>query len=1203
MSKGSIRRQKRRMGRREGRREDRDLQRQLTGEYGRGGMRLFNSAKKWLKFSKTPPTAFDDIDVYGTPLPLSFGTFRHACAIIWTTKLTPIIQDPSEPYSEQYKASFAAKICEGQQGSLLRVWFNKVLVLDRTTVSGDRYSSAPDYSGKISFYPGSTTQTASPVIETEEGAGFVPAYRDTCYLVCKDIPMGRFGNALPEIEVEVAAAATPDYTTYDVAAFSAPATANIQQWFVTRNTPFIYQYDGGNLFTIRKNVPSIRRTIDVQAALDSIAAGCSVTGRFTVDEGSGAADTIYLLCEDSGGAAFVLRYDGAFASNYADRVTGAAFDTCFVYNGRLLIADGTAGKVYSYDKSTLTRQWIATAPTAGYEAGNFTYDKRGFIWLVWYNAADINTLHLTRLRPGGALRHFTLSDYSGHRARCIAYDYTNDVIIAGGVTGDPISIAILSTAGVPSYNDSGVDGATRSIPMWVAQHRFSRTFYNTDGTNLYKIKVADWNTAETIALSNFADTGTGTEAYAYDYLSRALWICRDASPGMSKLPLNRDSGADADLDDVASSLLTESGLVAGDIDVTEATAHPVTGYTIQDQTTARDPLTQLLTAYQFGVREHFESGYAQIKLELIDRATQGASFAIAEDEVGIGDGAAQEPVFGEEKVQEEDLPFRVRVRYADTRRNYTAHSQASEVPLAVTSATEELSLEFPNLVLSDDNAKQLADKILSSGWSEGERRIFTLPLWFLGIEPEDVVGVTLDGISYSLRIESVELGSNLLLEVSAVLALVDQYTSASTGDTSTLNDRAPEVLTPTSLWFVDCPAVRDADGVSTDAGFYLFAAPQDTDANWPGCRVYRSLDGQLYTPVTTISNAATIGAVTAALNDGDAYTFDSASEVTILITSGSLTTQTEAALVADPLLNLAAIGTETGGWELVQFATVTANGSGSYTLTGMRRGRFGTEHLTATHAIGEAFLLFDFTTPTTQRLSLALYDRGEERYYKGVTVGTSQTAVEARAFTCQAKGLMPWTVSNVVGVLSGGVWTINFSRRSRIGGELSDYSDAPLNEATEEYELDIRDNPSTDVFRTLTIGPGLPVVSGVNLSADAATQKFARVSGDFTLEFFVGQRIETAGFTNAGNNGRWTISVVTALDVTVTAGATTMVTEASASGRTLTAVTPAVQYTAAQQLADGGAKSTFYLEVYQISDRLREQDEIGRGFTDMLQIL
>jgi len=1201
MSKGSIRRQKRRMGRR----DDRDLQRELVGEYGRGGMRLFGAAKKWLKFAKTPPSSFDDLDVYGTPVPLSFGAFRHACAIIWTTKLTPIIQDPSEPYSEQYKASFAAKICEGPQGSLLRVWFNKVLVLDRTTVSGDGYSSAPDFSGKISFYTGSTSQTASPVIEAEEGAGFVPAYRDTCYLVCKDIPMGRFGNALPEIEAEVAAAATPDYTTYDVAAFAAPATANIQQWFVTRNTPFIYQYDGGNLYTIRKNVPTIRRIIDAQGALDAIAAGCAVTGRFTVDEGSGAADTIYLLCEDSGGAAFVLRYDGAFASNYTDRVTGAAFDTCFVYNGRLFIADGTAGKVYCYDKSTLTRQWIATSGLTAVEAGNFTYDNRGFVWVVWYDSGDPDRLHLSRLRAGGALRHYEFSDFTGHGGRCVAYDYINNKLVTGGVTGHPLTLTSLSEAGVPSYEDTGVNSTDRSIALWISQYRFARSFYSTNGTSIHRIKVSDWLTVETIALSNFADTGTGTEAYAYDYLSRAFWICRDASPGMSKLPLNRDGGADADLDDVASSLLTDSGLVAADLDVTEATAHPVVGYTIQDQTTARDPLTQLLTAYQFGVREHFESGYAQIKLELVDRATQSASFAIDEDEVGIGDGAAQEPVFGEEKAEEEDLPFRVRVRYADTRRNYTAHSQASEVPQAVTSATEELSLEFPNLVLSDDNAKQLADKILSSGWSEGERRTFTLPLWLLGIEPEDVVSVTLDGISYSLRIETVELGSNLLLEVSAVLALVDQYTSASTGDTSTLSDRAPEVLTPTSLWLVDCPAVRDVDGVSRDAGFYLFAAPQDADANWPGCRVYRSLDGQTYTPSVTISNAATIGAVTAALNNGDAYTFDSASEVTILLTSGSLTTRTEAALAVDPLLNLAAIGTETGGWELVQFATVTANGSGSYTLTGMRRGRFGTERLTADHAIGEAFLLFDFATPTTQRLALSLYDRGEERYYKAVTVGTSQTAVEGRAFTCQAKGLMPWTVSGVVGVSSGGAWTINFSRRSRIGGELSDYVDVALNELTEEYELDLRENPSTAILRTLTIGPGLSSLSGVNLSADAATQKFVRASGDWTVEprFFVGQRVETTGFSNAGNNGRWTITTLTATDMTVTDGATTMVTEGAGAGKTLTAISPAVLYTAAMQTADGGAKSTFYVEVYQISDTLRTQDGVGRGFTEMVQIL
>ncbi len=1203
MSKGSIRRNKRR----DSRREDKEAQALLISVgaeyYGSLGLKNIEAAKKWLKFAKTPPTAFGDMDIYGRAIPFNYGAFRHTCPIIWTTKLTPITEQPNENFAEQYRASFAARICEGPQGSLLRVWFNKVLVFDRTTPSGDGYSSAPDFSNKISFYPGNTTQTADPVIVAVEGTGNVPAYRDTCYIVCKDIPMGRFNNALPEIEAEVVGVATPDYTTYDVTGFTAPATANIQQFYVSRTSPFVYQYDDGNLYVIRKHIALVRRTIDVQAALDAIAAGCSVKGRFTVEEqGSGALETLYFLCEDSANKAFVARYDGqSWANNYDNRVTGAAFDTSFIHNGRLFIADGTAGKIYCYNKNSLVLQWSRSTPLAGVEAGNFTYDNAGNVWTVWYDAGDPDSIYLSRCSSGGTVHHYTIAEESSCAARGIMFDYDSNSLVVGGVTGHSLTKLALSSAGVPSFFDSTSNRTyDNNVPLFVSQHRFSRTFYATNNTNLYKMKASGFLlTSETIALSNFADTGTGNEAYAYDFLGRAVWICRDASPGMSKLPLNRDSSATADLDDVLSSLCTESGLVAGDIDVTEATAHPVAGYTIQDQTTAQDPLTQLMTAYQFGVREHFESGYSQIKLEFVDRGVApGTITTIEEDEVGMGEGAPEDPTFGEELIEEESLPRLVKVRYADTRRNYSAHNQTSDVPDDVTSATEELTLEFPNLVMTDDEAKQLADKVLSAGWSEDKRKFFSVPLWYLEIEPEDTLEIELDGESHLLRVEEVELGENYLLEISAVHAFSDLFTSASTGDESDANDQTPEVLTPSALILVDCPAVRDVDGALTDAGFYLFAAPQTEDEDWPGCRVWRSLDGQFSPPLTTITGAATWGTTTDVLGDGDHYVFDEDSEVTVQLLGGTLSTQTSAALSEDRLLNLAAIGSESGGWELVQFATVTDNGNDSYTLTGMRRGRFGTEQYTATHTAGETFVLFDFTTPTTQRIPLGLYDRGQERYYKAVTVGSSQSGVAGRAFTNQARSLMPYFPVNVVGVLASGDWTINFRRRTRIGGDLFDYDDVALNELTEEYEIDIRESINDPVLRTLTIGPGLPTNSAGNLSVDAATQKFIRAAGNWQTDgFLVGQRVESSGFSNAGNNGRWTISVLTATDMTVTEGETTLVTEAAAAGRVMTAVSPAVQYTAAQQTADGGSKSSFYAEVYQISDTLRAQDGIGRGFT------
>lgn len=166
-----------------------------------------------------------DVSVYGSPLPLNYGTFRHKCNIIWATKITPYIinnlstdtvLDSTDFIAGGWKASWAVAVCKGPQGALLRVWFNKILIFDYTQSSTSGYVSHPNYANKLVFYKGDEIQTADPTMEAEEGAGNVPAYRGTCLIVFKDIPLGAFGDELPEVEAEVSSAETPNYTTYNV---------------------------------------------------------------------------------------------------------------------------------------------------------------------------------------------------------------------------------------------------------------------------------------------------------------------------------------------------------------------------------------------------------------------------------------------------------------------------------------------------------------------------------------------------------------------------------------------------------------------------------------------------------------------------------------------------------------------------------------------------------------------------------------------------------------------------------------------------------------------------------------------------------------------------------------------------------------------------------------------------------------------------
>ncbi len=80
---------------------------------------------------------------------------------------------------------------------------------------------------------------------------------------------------------------------------------------------------------------------------------------------------------------------------------------------------------------------------------------------------------------------------------------------------------------------------------------------------------------------------------------------------------------------------------------------------------------------------------------------------------------------------------------------------------------------------------------------------------------------------------------------------------------------------------------------------------------------------------------------------------------------------------------------------------------------------------------------------------------------------------EAHAFT--GLGLRPYRPVHLKGRRDpgSGDWTINWFRRTRVGGDGWEQEDVPLSEQAELYELEILDGPGGDVLRTVT-GLGVP---------------------------------------------------------------------------------------------------------------------------------
>ncbi|MDX1779797.1 MAG: glycoside hydrolase/phage tail family protein [Thalassovita sp.] len=132
----------------------------------------------------------------GGPAAQLYGRMRIGGQVIWATNFAEHESATggskgggrrSSSYS--YAVSLAIALCEGEIGGICRVW----------TDGGE---VAPD-DLNMRVYRGTVDQLPDPKIEAVEGAGMVPAYRGTAYVVLEDLELAQFGNRVPQFSFEV----------------------------------------------------------------------------------------------------------------------------------------------------------------------------------------------------------------------------------------------------------------------------------------------------------------------------------------------------------------------------------------------------------------------------------------------------------------------------------------------------------------------------------------------------------------------------------------------------------------------------------------------------------------------------------------------------------------------------------------------------------------------------------------------------------------------------------------------------------------------------------------------------------------------------------------------------------------------------------------------------------------------------------------
>ncbi len=404
--------------------------------------------------------------------------------------------------------------------------------------------------------------------------------------------------------------------------------------------------------------------------------------------------------------------------------------------------------------------------------------------------------------------------------------------------------------------------------------------------------------------------------------------------------------------------------------------------------------------------------------------------------------------------QESELSKAINVVFINRHASYEQGSQAARRQIAPEGEVNNITIP---LVMDGAKAKAIAEAVLAAEWAERTQFRFVLPTRYARLQPGDVVDLIDGDVSYQVRLYRTGWDDGrLACEGYATDASV--YTqSAPPGDDVRPDDTVPEIG-PTLLHLLDIPILSDRDD---DAGFYV-AVSQTPDTVWNGAVVYRSANGADYGTLLTLPVSAAAGIAETALPAGPTEFFDRGNAVDVALADGALLSAPEADVLNGA--NGALLGDE-----IIQWTTATLIGTKRYRLSGLLRGRLGTEHAIHRHAAGERFIVLRPVGTSLERVRDPVDLINAARWYKAVTAGALITDVEAVTFANGGKGLKPYAPCHLSGQRGiDGALHLSWIRRVRYGGLWRDGGDVPLGETEERYEIEVIDNDGS-VVRIATV--------------------------------------------------------------------------------------------------------------------------------------
>lgn len=1052
---------------------------------------------------------------FGQPITKAWGTIRLNGNIIWgriREKKTVTRQGgkggpTAKAVNYTYSGDFAVSFCEGPADAVLQIFANGKMIFDRT-------SNEPDLKVKdleFRWYPGTEDQLPDPHIQAAVGDDRTPAYRGQVVIVFEDLPLEQFGNSLPNITAVIAMKASPR-DDFDV--------VEVSEQYGYLHNGYVPDFDRerifvmpGAFFTTEAIVCLNTRTRQEVWRRSAAQLPANLAGMLGVD---GGGNLLLVTSRTPNYEVVVLNGDSGaelgrvpFVMNSAPGAPITRFPTSSVSLGDVesggenhLVHIGGIGLVMIDQTPAgifLVGQWWI--PAGEMVLGMIAGDQ--CVWLLAGvgTAASVTSLKLYRWEPGGApsLRRslaFTrlvpdigTGVWTYNDVTPLYYDGSTDCLLlairragggsAGGTAGmvavkyDPDNDDVLWRTELPSDPDPiSLPDCRPGSP--------SIFFQPSRGT----VRVSDGVYTEWEHIPSAFFPGRGPRAQAWDGFNESLISAAikgtetGAESGVGFIYFNRLTGGTASPADVAADLAERVGLDrTRDLAVTDLMSMTLPGYALTRQISAREALQPLADIFLFDGVE------SDGRLKFFARGRQPVR-ALTQCDLLREDGQL---AFRETRTQEVELPLRVTITHIDPARDYEEGQQTAKRlrhPLATTASQQPLEIQIA-AVLDATFVKRQAEQILYSDWI-GRANLELKTSWtHLDLDPADVVTVTMDdGTVHRVRLASADIGADLTVEAKGSAEEDAQYVSTVEGDSGDYPLPTVPVSGPARLFLLDAVLLRDGDDTGGSVTGRYFAIGGYGQPGWRLGLLYEGPTPTEMDPVDSIGAEAIWGtAMTALPAPHSPWVIDDANTLDVKLATGldiGLDSVTREELLDGA--NAAGLIRRDGRVEILQFERAEQLAADTYRLSGLLRGRRGSEPFCAGHQVGDAFLLL--SPATLGRFTTSIGEIGRRRFFKGIGIDGDLQRAELDSSAPLGTDLMPLAPVHLRATIAGADIQLAWVRRTRIGGGLRDgIGEVPLGEAAEAYQVDIL-SAGGAVLRTLAAAAPTVTYPADQIAAD-----------------------------------------------------------------------------------------------------------------------